>query len=256
VKTVTAEVTLTVMGTPKNVKITVPDKKTNASVLLPFLRDLTQMAEDMAVAEVTAKGDKISCTKGCGACCNQLVPVTQLEARYLVSLVERMPKAKKQKYKARFVETYAQLEQAGITNQLMDHESIGDNYVEFGLNYFHLGIPCPFLEDGSCSIHPERPLRCREYLVTSPADNCSNPSKENIRRIDYPVSMSHFLAELLKPWAKYPQTWVPLSIIVSWVEQHPEVSAMRHSRQWIDEALKAMSKHKQVAKDVNERSPT
>ncbi|WP_455211113.1 YkgJ family cysteine cluster protein [Kaarinaea lacus] len=249
-KTVTAKVTLAIMGVPKTVEISVPNKKTNPDVLLPFLRGLTQMAEDMAVEEVVAKGGNISCAKGCGACCNQLVPITQLEARYLVSLIERMPKLKKQKYKARFLDTCQQLDQAGIMDQLMDHESIGDNYVEFGLNYFHLGIPCPFLEDGSCSIHPERPLRCREYLVTSPASNCSNPSKENIQRVNYPVRMSRFLVEILKPWTKYPQTWVPLSIIFRWVERHPEVSTMRHSTEWIDDALKALSKQKSADKDM------
>lgn len=249
-KTVTAEVTLTIMDKPMNVKISVPNKKTNANVLLPFLRDLTQKAEDLAVQQVVAKGEKISCAKGCGACCNQLVPVTQLEARYLVALIERMPKARKQKYKARFLETFQQLEQAGVMDQLMNHESIGDNYIEFGLQYFHLGIPCPFLEDGSCSIHPERPLRCREYLVTSPAGNCSNPTKENIQRVDYPVSMSSFLAETLKPWTKYPHAWVPLSIVFSWVERHPETLPLRHSTEWIDDALTALSKQKATENDA------
>ncbi len=41
--------------------------------------------------------------------------------------------------------------------------------------YFHLGIACPFLEDESCSIHADRPISCREYLVTSPAVNCADP---------------------------------------------------------------------------------
>ena len=238
-KTITADVTLAIAGTPIDIKISVPNKKTKSDVLLPFLRNLTQKAEDLAVAQVVAKGEKVSCKKGCGACCNQLVPITQLEARYLVALVERMPKARQQKYKAQFLETYQRLEQAGISEQLMAHDSI-DN-IEFGLKYFHLGIPCPFLEGGSCSIHPERPLRCREYLVTSPASNCSNPTEGNIRRVDYRISMSRFLAAIIQPWTKYPHKWVPLSLIFSWVERHPEVPTIRHSKEWVDDALKALS---------------
>ena len=37
-----------------------------------------------------------------------------------------------------------------------------------GREYFQLGIPCPFLEEESCSIYHDRPITCREYLVTSP----------------------------------------------------------------------------------------
>ena len=246
---ITADVTLTIAGTPLQVKISVPNKKTKPDVLLPLLRNLVQMAEDLAVEQVVAKGDKISCAKGCGACCNQLVPVTQLEARYLVALIERMPKARKQKYKARFVETYQQLEQAGIIGQLINHASIGDNLVEFALHYFHLGIACPFLEDGSCSIHPERPLRCREYLVTSPAINCSHPTNENIQRVKYPVSMSRFLAYILKPWTKYPERWVPLSLILTWAERYPEVPNLRYSKEWVDDALTALSRQKATESD-------
>jgi Fe-S-cluster containining protein len=39
-------------------------------------------------------------------------------------------------------------------------------------------MPCPFLEDESCSIHPDRPLVCREYLVTSPAELCAGPRRK------------------------------------------------------------------------------
>jgi hypothetical protein len=35
------------------------------------------------------------------------------------------------------------------------------------VRYFLQGVACPFLEAESCGIHPDRPLACREYLVTS-----------------------------------------------------------------------------------------
>lgn len=243
-KTLTADVQLILAGKPMQLKISVPDKKTTAYAVIKPLRELARQAEELAVNDVEANGDVISCAKGCGACCNQLVPVTQIEARYLVDLVERMPKQRRHKYKTRFLESYQRLEQAGVIRQLMDHKTIGDNIVEYGLNYFHLGIPCPFLENNSCSIHTERPLRCREYLVTSPAANCSNPTRDNIRRVNYPVRLSKFLGKFYKPWAEYPHEWVPLSIIFSWVEQHPESVTLRHSREWVEDMLNELSKQK------------
>ena len=54
-----------------------------------------------------------------------------------------------------------------------------------------MGVPCPFLEDESCSIHPERPLVCREYLVTSPAALCAGPTQEGVTPVAVPkVSMA------------------------------------------------------------------
>ena len=52
--------------------------------------------------------------------------------------------------------------------------------------YFALGIPCPFLEEESCSIHPDRPLVCREYLVTSPAELCAGPTQEGVTPVPVP----------------------------------------------------------------------
>ena len=45
---------------------------------------------------------------------------------------------------------------------------------------------CPFLEEESCSIHPDRPLVCREYLVTSPAELCAGPTQEGVTPVAVP----------------------------------------------------------------------
>ena len=47
----------------------------------------------VAVEDAVAEGETISCKKGCGACCRQLVPISQVEARRIRDLVEAMPEA-------------------------------------------------------------------------------------------------------------------------------------------------------------------
>jgi hypothetical protein len=54
---------------------------------------------------------------------------------------------------------------------------------ELSHEYFKLGIACPFLEDESCSIHPDRPMACREYLVSSRPENCRSPRPDNTDRL-------------------------------------------------------------------------
>ena len=57
-------------------------------------------------------------------------------------------------------------------------------------NYFAATVACPFLDDEACSIYPDRPTICREYLVTSPAENCRSPTPDTIRRVPIAGSLS------------------------------------------------------------------
>jgi hypothetical protein len=50
------------------------------------------------------------------------------------------------------------------------------------------------LEDESCSIYADRPLVCREYLVTSPAANCWEPTSDAIEKVDIPGLSYAFIA--------------------------------------------------------------
>ncbi len=77
--------------------------------------------------------------------------------------------------------------------------------------YFALGVPCPFLEDESCSIHPERPLVCREYLVTSPAELCAGPEQEGVTPVPVPkVSMA------ARGLQDEKDDWFPLAMLMAW----------------------------------------
>ena len=71
-------------------------------------------------------------------------------------------------------------------------------------------IACPFLEDESCSIHPQRPVSCREFLVTSPAENCFAAVREGCSTDQFPFKMWWALRfDPLPADARY-VPWVPL----------------------------------------------
>ena len=235
-----ANVTLKIGDVPVRLTVTVPNKRTKQDILLPFLRELDQKSEDIAIANVTARGHSISCTNGCSACCYQLIPLNQIEVRYIVKFIERMPKNSRQKIQNRFAEAYTKIQDAGILDDLMNSGQISENLTEFALKYFDLGIACPFLEDNSCSIYKERPLRCREYLVTNPAIHCAKPTKETIQLVPFPVRMSKLLSKLNQPWTKYATHWVPLSLLLAWEKCHPEPAILRHSKEWVEDALNAL----------------
>ena len=57
----------------------VPKDEVPLRLVLPLARLLSDAIVAVADAEVAASDERISCTKGCGACCRQLVPVSMPE---------------------------------------------------------------------------------------------------------------------------------------------------------------------------------
>jgi hypothetical protein len=111
---------------------------------------------------------------------------------------------------------------------------------ELNRRYMALSLPCPFLEDESCSIHPDRPVTCREYLVTLPAEHCADPSPEKVRRIPLRAHVSRALAEIDTHDGR--GIWIPLVLSLDWSEAHrDDPVAQRPSAEWIDEVLRKMT---------------
>ena len=179
--TITADVKLSVAGQSLNLHLTVPVGQTKPTRLLPVLRSISESLVNAVESRARAEGFQVSCKQGCGACCRQLVPISETDARRLRELVYEMPEARKTAVLARFEDAKQRIGAAGLLERLRSPESIvGDEFKKFGLNYFHQGVACPFLEEESCSIHQERPLVCREYLVVSPPENCARQTKEPV----------------------------------------------------------------------------
>ena len=205
--------------------ITVPSTPVPAADVVPALQGLVN-----AVVEAAEMGKAISCRKGCGACCRQLVPVSRTEGERLLQLVEAMPDERRETLKARFAAAEAAIEAAGLK------ERQGRSDRELSTAYFALGVPCPFLEDESCSIHPERPLVCREYLVTSPAELCSGPKQEGVTPVAVPkVSMA------ARGLQDEKDDWVPLAMLMAWARTRPRKAVKRTGPEWVQRFLTRMS---------------
>src|SRR4030095_16404195 len=92
--------------------ITVPKAAFPAAEIVPALQGLVN-----AVVEAAEAGKSISCRKGCGACCRQLVPVSRTEGERLVALIEAMPRERRATLHARFAAAEAVLHHAGLAER-------------------------------------------------------------------------------------------------------------------------------------------
>jgi Fe-S-cluster containining protein len=205
-------------------QVTVPAGPTRARDLLPVARALSDIVVRETCQAVEGLGEKISCTKGCGACCRNLVAISEVEARRIRDVVEHLPEPRRSTIRARFADARRRLQQAGLLEKLQaaDHWTDAD-YADFVGVYFQQGIPCPFLEDGSCSVYDERPITCREYLVTSPPERCAEVGSAGVKRVRLPLRVFNAVARWqVPPSEHFLERWVPLILAPEWAEAHPD----------------------------------
>jgi Fe-S-cluster containining protein len=235
-ETRTATVGMNISGRSVQAEITVPAGPTALRQLVPLFNSLTDLAVQIAVEDAERNGAAVSCRKGCGACCRQLVPVSYLEARWIADYVKGLPEPRRSTIRARFKEALQKAEDAGMLEKLCEPQAFDvEEVIPFGLSYFGLGIPCPFLEEESCSIHPDRPLICREFLVTSPAENCAQPLAETTERMEVPGRLSTIVAQLEEETPGPMRPWVPLILALAWDETHPDPTPLRPGPEWVEE---------------------
>jgi Fe-S-cluster containining protein len=107
---------------------------------LPLLLDAYLIVDkgiDEALRKAFREGRKLACSKGCSNCCktHQTIPVYPLE---LVGL-----------------SWY-------VTEKITGPER---ETIKIQLRAYKENDPCPFLVNGVCSVHPMRPVSCRQFNV-------------------------------------------------------------------------------------------
>jgi Fe-S-cluster containining protein len=204
-----------------NASLSVPAGKTTLTELLPILQDFDSSMINRVVDEATEAGHPVSCRKGCGACCRQMVPLSIFEAEFLGQWISTLPAERQVALEERFRSALTRLREAGILDKIMDQTWGADDksFVQMAVDYFHAGVPCPFLEDESCGIHRIRPLVCREYLVTSPAELCKDPSVNQISAIHLPLMPSKALYKIGQELTRDTRGWMPLVFLMAWAKR-------------------------------------
>lgn len=219
--TVTVRFGLKIFDCEVEASARVPAGGTTLSDLVPVLHGITNMIIQVSEQRAAGQGQQVSCRAGCGACCRQLVPIGEPEARSLAALVASMPPERRAEVTRRFAAAAAALKESGMLDKLRRiNEFTLEERMKIGAEYFRLGVPCPFLEQESCSIHPHRPMSCREYLVSSPPENCKNPKADLIEEIPLACRPSTTLYRFGDGKGDDQVRYVLLSLLPEWIAAH------------------------------------
>lgn len=186
--------------------------------------ELSSVASEMGERAAGRNGTVVTCNKGCGACCRQLVPVSPPEAVMLQELVESLEEPRKNTIKHRFAQAVDQLEKSCVLEKLEDPGNPLLYKAEEA--YFLQKIPCPFLENESCGIYESRPSRCREYLVFTPPERCADPYRNKIGRLPVSMHLNEALAWLWASLAGQEPRYIPLTLALKWTKENQKTQTM------------------------------
>ncbi len=201
------------------------------TAIVPVTRRLGEEAAQLEIEQAATTGLTISCRKGCAACCRMLVPVSAPEAFALREYVEQLPADQQTFLHNRLNDTKARVTREGLWDRLTDvaeaSRPVPDEELDpINQSYYALRIPCPYLEDETCSIYEARPAACRELLVTSPAELCQDLEQNPVSPLPISMRIGSILGLLWGTLTSSPPRLIPLPMALEWAERHKEESRL------------------------------
>lgn len=148
---------------------------------------LEMMVTDQRQAETSA-GKHICCSKGCWFCCSQFVGASLQECDAIVYWLH-LHQDVRELFLARYPAWRSSLRKneplfqrvlESVRVSMSDplDEPAREALMEESKKYQQLDCLCPFLDDGTCSIYPVRPLVCASVVVVSSPEHCKPDSTE------------------------------------------------------------------------------
>lgn len=199
--------------------------------VMPLARAICDEFVRRIIRGVSDAGRKITCSKGCGACCSSfLVPMTVPEAMRLMEDIQAIPPAQKRRLEPRFLQAEKKLVESDLAGQL---ESLDPNDPASTVGQRELAgkwwsenrFPCPLLKDESCGLYRSRPMPCREFLALSDPACCASNTETRVRR---PFSMHQVVSTWAAEFEGTRPTLVLMANLLGWWQHNAE----RAQRSW------------------------
>jgi Fe-S-cluster containining protein len=216
--------------------------------LVPTARLLCDELTGVFARNVQTHGEKITCHKGCAHCCRYLVPVSAAEAFRMKDEILAIPTAR------RTAVVHSSLFAAGrILNSKIPNLTAGECAGAQTSNshlhnisdwYRSLKLTCPFLANEACTIYQQRPLVCRECMVTSPAPMCDSHSPAYARAVPLAVSVAEALSQVSKSLLGPASEAMILPLALLWCSDNADAARRRWPAEVLcDHFIQAMLKN-------------
>lgn len=220
------EVKLDIFGKRLHICIDAKNTPAKLSDLVPLARLLSTKITSITRRHITNNRDVIPCRPSCSQCCRYLVPLTIPEAMYLTEEVTAMAQSERTFVEESFLmaaRCILELTPKHFVEKLTKTEPLTHSKLKDISDWYRqINLPCPFLLNGLCTIYEQRPVACREYLVTGSASNCKADGTNYAQRVKMPVSIFEALTQLTSELERTNTEVIILPFAIAWCRENPE----------------------------------
>ena len=176
-------------------------------------------------------GGKITCSKGCGACCSSfLVPMTVPEALQLIEDLQALPQRQRRRLEPLFLQAERKLAESDLAGKTAsldpnDPASTAAQRELAGKWWNENRFPCPLLSGNACGLYRSRPIPCRELLALSDPRCCATNTETRVRRA---FSMHQVVSAWAAEFEGTRPTLVLMANLLGWWQHNTE----RARRTW------------------------
>ena len=228
-KTFTLE--LEILGEPVSLDLKVADSPARLSDLAPLARTISAKLALATSERLRTNGRCVTCRKGCSACCSYLVPLSVPEAFRIAEELPMMPAGENGTMIQSSLDACRTILDR-VPGNLDTQEPAETNHTvrskQLGHWYAGLGLACPFLSNGLCVPYEQRPIACREHMVTGPADSCDVANSNEPDVVKMPVSVLECLGQLTAELEQSEVEAVMLPLALPWAHENID----RSRRTW------------------------
>lgn len=202
--------------------IGVADRQAGLVDMVPLARTISTKLALTVLDSLGKNGQYVPCCKGCSACCSCLIPLSVPEVFCLREELLTMPTDDSSRVLPSCLKTAERiLDNFPQTFCSEDFCSKGQSSIgQINKWYAGLELVCPFLSEGLCSLYEQRPLACREHIVTDSVFFCKADHKGEPNVVQMPVSILEVLGLLTAELEQSDVEAIMLPLAFAWAEDN------------------------------------
>lgn len=206
---------LDVAGKTVQFRIDVAAKQATLADMVPLARALSTKVALVVLDSLRENKKNVPCCKGCSACCSYLIPMSVPEVFRLREELSAMPTD----YSSRILRSCLDTAERILDNKFEseDEQPKMNNVSEW---YSGLEQACPFLSDELCTLYDQRPLACREHIITGQSFFCQPEHKGEPNVVPMPVSILEVMGKLSAELEQSEIEAVMLPLAFAWAEDN------------------------------------
>lgn len=220
-----------ILGGTVHFRISVARGQARLSDIAPLARRLSTKLALVVLERLGEKGEFVPCRKGCSTCCSYLIPLSVPEVFRFREEVLAMPAEQGRAVLRLCLDTAERILEVGPGE--FDTSGLAETDEQIEINrvgrwYGGLEAACPLVSDGLCTLYEQRPIVCREHIVTGSALLCQAERTDKSHVVAMPVSVVQALGELAAELEQSDIEAVMLPLALPWAEEH----IWRSQRRW------------------------